>query len=53
MVEAGNGGGGKHDSHQDQPLAGLGETALFDGLLDEPKRGRVFDQGSDLRAVQT
>ena len=44
---------GKHDIHQGQHLAGLGEIALFDGLLDEPERGRVFDQGSDLRAIQT
>ena len=26
---------------------------LFDGLLDEPERGRVLDQSPDLRAVQT
>jgi hypothetical protein len=53
MVEAGNGGGGEHDSHQDQPLAGLGEIALFDALLDEPQRGCVLDQGPDLCTIQT
>ena len=43
---------GEHDVHQGQHLAGLGAIALFDGLLDEPERGRVLDQGADLRAVQ-
>ncbi len=47
------GNSGKYDIHQDQHLAGLGAIALFDGLLDEPERGRVLDEGADLRAVQT
>jgi hypothetical protein len=38
---------------QDANLAEFGQRALFYDFLDEPERGRVFDQGSDLRAIQT